>query len=118
MSGSFAIRAHGTNCFRCVVCRAETARIALHAPGGPYGLCASTACIEHPQRDARLTGALPRGLSAGHIDINSAWHGVVHAAFDMQREAAREASAANVPSRVIHAGPLPHTNSRRRFDLG
>ena len=118
MSSFFAVRAHGIDRFRCVVCKTETARIALYGPGGTYGLCASSACIEAPDRDARLTGALPRGFNAGHFDINAAWCGVVHGAFAQQKAEAAEASGRTAPSRVIYAGPLPPESKRRRFDLG
>jgi len=114
MSESFAIRAYGTNCFRCVVCGEERARIALQVRGRPYGLCSASPCVDHPERDARLSGALPRGVSARDMEISCAWAGVVHFAWGAAREAAR---TSNAPMRIINAGGSPDPGNRRRFDL-
>ena len=114
MSDSFAIRAYGTNCFRCVVCGEEMARIALQVRGRPYGLCSAMSCVEHPERDGRLSVALPRGLNASHMEISYAWAGVVHFAWGAAKEAAR---TPNTPMRIINAGGAPDAVNRRRFDL-
>jgi hypothetical protein len=90
--------AHGTQCFRCVVCGEDKARVALLVHGRPYGLCSTRICIDNPRRDRLLNSVLPRGVSVHDPDLSCAWAGVVHAAWGRFEEAH---STNNAPMRFV-----------------
>lgn len=106
--------AHGTSCFRCVVCGEEKARVGLLVRGKPYGLCSTKTCINNPRRDDLLNSVLPHGVSVRDPDFACAWAGVVQAAWGRVEATP---SPARAPMRFICASSALDPTDRR-IDLG
>jgi len=99
---AFTVFASGSQCYRCVVCREEKARVALHlARGGPYGLCSSMECIQAANRDGCLSAL---GVDVRNPTISCAWIGVVHAAWNRM---VNNPPPPDTPMRHVYAGSMP-----------